>query len=73
MGDTCSFARFSKDFEVPQLKERNSYGQTKDIPDDKVVMSIFSQSYDENRKSNVISMIQSNRDQLFEDDKFKMI
>lgn len=61
MGDTCSISRIGKDFEVPRLQERNSYGYTDDTPDDKVVMSIFTQSYDENRRSKVISMIQNSR------------
>lgn len=51
----------SKDIYVPQLKERNSYGYTQDSPDDTLVRSIFAQSYDENRRSKVISMIENTR------------
>lgn len=65
MGDTCSVPRFGKDFEVPRLRERNSYGITQDNPNEKVLMSIFPQSYEINRRSRLIPMIQSNHEQLF--------
>lgn len=46
MGETCSFPRIlSKDFQLPQLKERNSYGKSQDVPQDKVLQAIFPRTY----------------------------
>jgi hypothetical protein len=61
MGQTCSLPRLISDFEVPHLKLRNSYGETNEISNDKVLKSIFPQTYEQNRRSKILSMIQSNR------------
>lgn len=56
--ESCSFPRIlSKDFEVPDLKGRSSYGENRELPDETIVRSVFSQSFSENRKSMVARLI----------------
>jgi hypothetical protein len=44
--ESCSFPRIlSKDFEVPDLKGRSSYGDNRELPDEAIVRSIFAQSF----------------------------
>lgn len=51
MGQTCYLPRLTSDFEVPNFKKRNYYGETNDIPEDKVLKSIFPQSFERNQIS----------------------
>ena len=66
MGESCSFpVLMNKDIHIPHLKERNSYGYTQDLLEDKIIMAVFPQNSDQNGKSKVISLIQNHRSQLF--------
>jgi hypothetical protein len=70
---SCSFPRIlSKDFELPDLKDRSSYGESKGQNNENIVRSIFSQSYNDRLTSMVVKKIEDNQDKLFEDEKFKL-
>jgi hypothetical protein len=62
----------TKEFEVPDLKNRSSYGEDKELPDESIVKAIFNQTYRDNRRSMVAKKIEESSDQLFEDDKFRV-
>lgn len=62
----------TKEFEVPDLKNRSSYGEDKELPDESIVRAIFNQTYTANRRSMVAKKIEESSDQLFEDDKFRV-
>ena len=62
----------SKEFEVPDLKNRSTYGENKDLPDQTIVKAIFNQTFSANRKSMVAKKIEESSEQLFEDDKFRV-
>lgn len=73
--DTCgSFPKiFNRDFEVPDLKLRNTYnGEVSSEPNEKIVRAVFPQSSNQERGSQVASKISENKDHLFEDVNFPM-
>ena len=72
MGNVCSPRLGGKDFEIPDLRRRNQYGTTEEIYDDTLVRTVFPVSYEDNKNSRVLEMIQTPSDHLFEDSNFKM-
>lgn len=64
--ESCSLPRISNaGFEVPDLKARNTYGASQQNPDERMLKSIFPQSYERNRQSMVLEMIDKDREQFF--------
>lgn len=60
--ESCSLPRIlSKDFELPDLKNRSSYGQNNELSDEDIVRAIFNQSYTDNRKSMVAKKIKDHQ------------
>lgn len=71
--ESCRFPRISnRDLALPQLKERNSYGTTLKQNDEKLLRSIFTQSYQDNRNSKLPQLISEHAQQIFVDNNFKL-
>jgi len=58
MGNVCSPRLGGKDFEIPDLRAKNRYGNTEQIYDDSLVRTVFPISHEENKNSRVLEQIQ---------------
>lgn len=72
MGNACSPRLGGRGFDIPDLHERNNYGTTESELDDGILRTVFPETYEEKRNSQVIKTIQSSGNNLFEDKHFKL-
>lgn len=72
MGNACSPRLGGKDFQLPDLRAKNHYGTTEEIPDDNITRTIFPESCEDHKNSMVVQSVQNSSSNIFEDKHFKM-